>query len=469
MNDKIEGKEEEDDEEEDKKEVEEKSIESEKPSDDGKEESIGSSTNLDDDGKKDTTSLNIVDKIRASSKEDISKVGTESKDTVDKVGSSSKDDEGGIAGTARKGAVGHEDVKDTKSEDENKDDDEKSPGDDFLGENKKLDEIQNRQIKWAVYLMIGVILIIVVVPFINNNFINKFNYNGLVFQKTSLGDLVFYSTKFPVVKTTGQIIGDYAINFRNDPRDLEYIDVNVGGDRIKFVEIAGRGYTPVFISIDPFMPICDDSAIALLNLAGFLRDSGLKVKSAVTDEKYAKENNQKYMICENSKSNTVIMIKEGEESYIKEVGANCYEIIFKECEILQVSEKFMLVILDEYIGRFSKDRVVKEIKIIRGDVEYRYQNGTIETIINIKTLPNHKVIVKTLDPTPEEGETNVLEYFEKDSGFDGEVSVTSYPSEDLMDIVVYFERKGERVEVDGKTLHKFEGIETGGVIDLEIK
>jgi len=430
MDDKIGEKEKEDDEEaedeeeEDKKEVEEKSIESEKPSDDGKE---------------DTTYLNIVDKIGAASKDDLNKVGTDSKDAVD-------------------------------HEDENKDDEKESSGDDFLGENKELDEIQNRQIKWAVYLMIGVILIIVVVPFINNNFINKFNYGGLVFQKTSLGDLVFYSTKFPVVKSTGQVIGDYAINFRNDPRELEYIDVNVGGDRIKFVQIAGRGFTTTYLSLDPFMRVCEDSGIALLNLAGFLRDSGLEIKSAVINEDYAKENNEKYMTCETSRSNTVIMIKEGDESAIKEVGKNCYEIIFNECEILQVSEKFMLIILEEYVSRFTEDKKkkVKEIYIDRGDVEYRYKNGTIETIINIKTLPNHKVIVKTLDPTPEEGEINVLEYFEKDSGFDGEVSISSYPIEDVFDIIVILEKDGNRIEVDGKTLHKFEGNSIGGEINLEL-
>ena len=43
-------------------------------------------------------------------------------------------------------------------------------------ENKELEEIQNKQIKWAVFLMIAMILIIIGVPFINNNFINKFEF-----------------------------------------------------------------------------------------------------------------------------------------------------------------------------------------------------------------------------------------------------------------------------------------------------
>ena len=69
-------------------------------------------------------------------------------------------------------------------------------------DNKDIEAMQNKQLKWAVFLMTSIILIIVVVPFINTNFINKFDYHGLTFQKTQLGQLEFYSTKFPVVTGT---------------------------------------------------------------------------------------------------------------------------------------------------------------------------------------------------------------------------------------------------------------------------
>jgi len=85
---------------------------------------------------------------------------------------------------------------------------------------KDINEKHEKQLRWSLFLMAGIILIMVLIPFINNNFINKFNYHGIEFQKTHLGNLVFYSAKFPVVGGTGQVIGDYAVNLRNDPRDL---------------------------------------------------------------------------------------------------------------------------------------------------------------------------------------------------------------------------------------------------------
>src|SRR3989344_2201721 len=124
-------------------------------------------------------------------------------------------------------------------------------------DNKELEKIQNKQIKWAVFLMLFIILIIVIVPFVKTNFIDKFNYKGLVFQKTKLGELIFYSAKFPVVSVTGQVTGDYAVNLRNDPRELEYIPINVTDEKIDFV-VEGDKYGDVYISLNPFMEVCED-------------------------------------------------------------------------------------------------------------------------------------------------------------------------------------------------------------------
>ena len=221
-------------------------------------------------------------------------------------------------------------------------------------DNKEIEKKQNKQIGWAVFLMVGIILIIILVPFINNNFINKFNYNGIVFQKTQLGDLIFYSSKFPVVSATGQVMGDYAINLRNDPRDLEYIPLNTSNDKIEFT-LDGDKYGDVYISLNPFMKVCEDSGIALLTLSGFLKDSSLNVKSAVTDKAYADVNNLTQRWCHDSGFDTVIIVTDGNETIINEIFPHCYEMKFKDCEILQVSEKFILTILEDYTNQFKKD------------------------------------------------------------------------------------------------------------------
>ncbi len=227
--------------------------------------------------------------------------------------------------------------------------------DDSPQDNKDIEAMQNKQLKWAVFLMASIILIIVIVPFVNTNFINKFDYHGLTFQKTQLGQIEFYSTKFPVVAATGKVTGEYAVNLRNDPREIEDIEVKVGFDDIDFRYYKNGdgsiGYYPVYISLDPLMEVCEDSSLALLTLSGFLKDSGLEVGSASMDKEYAATNDVLYKRCE--EESTVILVTQGNENKITEIGETCYEIRFKDCDILKVSERFVLNILEQYGKRFQ--------------------------------------------------------------------------------------------------------------------
>jgi len=244
-----------------------------------------------------------------------------------------------------------EDKKSTSENNEKLEEHKNQSSGDLNIEKKEIEKKQNSQIKWAIFLMIAALLIILVVPFIMKNYVDKFDYKGLDFQKTKMGDLIFYSVKFPVISGTGEVIGDYAVNFRNDPRDLEYIDVNITNGTVKFVRNFGK-YGDVYISIDDKIIDCDDAIIAMASLSGFLGDSGLKIKSAVLNKTYAKENNETFINCWDSDVNTVIKVMPGNETRIREAKENCYEIIYKDCEILQASEKFMMVVLEEYANRF---------------------------------------------------------------------------------------------------------------------
>ena len=222
----------------------------------------------------------------------------------------------------------------------------------MVKEDKEINSKQESQIKWAVVLMVGLLVIVLAVPFISENFINSFDYGGLNFQKTQLGDLIFYSTKFPVVSLTGNVIGDYAVNLRKDPRDLDNVLINISDDMIKF-STDGKNYGPAYISLNPFMEMCGDNGIAVMELAGFLRDSGLQVNSAVTDKAYARDNNLTHRWCDSAGFDTVIVVSDGEENAITEIDNHCYKIEFKDCEVLESVERFILIILGEYAGRFD--------------------------------------------------------------------------------------------------------------------
>jgi len=213
-------------------------------------------------------------------------------------------------------------------------------------------QIQDKQVMWTIILMVSLILIIILVPFIVKNYINKFVYIKLDWQKTKLGKIDFYSTEIPVADRSGNIIGTYTMNFRNDPRKLENINTGLSGSEIGF----NTGEV-VYISLDSKMQGCEDVGIGLINFAGFLRGfANLEVNSSVNDLAAAQKNNLEYITCENSPDNTVIQLSNGDENKIERIKTNCYSIVYKDCEITQVTEKFSLIILENYMSYFTKER-----------------------------------------------------------------------------------------------------------------
>jgi len=208
---------------------------------------------------------------------------------------------------------------------------------------------QNHQLVIAITLMILMILIIVLVPFIKDNYINKFTYSHLEFQKIKNENLLIYSTQIPVVDSQNRIL-PYSWNFRNDPRQLKLIPVRVPNKSIAFLK-----NKPTYISIEKDAPFCPDNTLAVFSLLNFLDDFGnLDVKGAVSDSEYSEETSHPFITCENSPLNTVIIFKSGNETSIENPKENCYEINYKECEVNQATEKFMFVILEEYMDVFNK-------------------------------------------------------------------------------------------------------------------
>jgi len=92
-----------------------------------------------------------------------------------------------------------------------------------------------------------------------------------------------------------------------------------------------------------------------------------------------------------------------------------------------------------------------------------------DTIINVKTLPEHTVILKTLDPNPSEDDTNLLEYLTNTTDSNGMVSFKSKTKLLSMDLIIIVEKDGIRKNIGGVMIHKFYGKFTGGIINLEIK
>ena len=209
---------------------------------------------------------------------------------------------------------------------------------------------QNKTVIWALVLMASVIIIIFLVPYIKNNIINKFEYIGLDFYKTKVEGIVFYSTQIPLINQYGFPIGDYSIYFRNDPIELEDIEVDIYENKIEF-----QKNLPVYISIESEAPICDDNIIAVVGLTNFLDKFGnLEVKGAMHDAIFALNNELSYVTCDTHSNNTVLLLKTSNETMLKRVNKNCYEIQYKGCEINRASEKFMLTIIKTYMEKYNE-------------------------------------------------------------------------------------------------------------------
>lgn len=227
----------------------------------------------------------------------------------------------------------------------------------------ELKEKQNKQVMWAVILILSVIVIVLATPHVVNNYFNKFDYHGLEFQKTRLGKINFYSTRIPIIvdsnnvpagtglavegiESEKKLIGTYALNLREDPRNSDNIKVDLDVNNITFIK-----QKTVYASFNSSDPPCQHNVISAAEIARFLIDfGGLKAEGAVVNEDYAELNKIPYVTCESNPDNTVILIKDGNETKISKLKKNCYEIMYKDCEILPVSEKFILSILEGYIN-----------------------------------------------------------------------------------------------------------------------
>jgi len=209
---------------------------------------------------------------------------------------------------------------------------------------------QNKQVLMAIILMVVFVAIILLVPFVIKNYINKFTYINLDFTKNKIGEVTFYNTVIPMIDPNGTIVQDYELDLRSDPRKLEYIEANISTEELKVIR-----NVKTYISVPSEVEKCSDNVIAMANFARFLGGfAQLDVKGASTNESYAKEFNTTYATCKTNPNNTVIVIQSGNKTKIEKTGKNCYELTYANCEVIQVTEKFDVMILKQYMDLFER-------------------------------------------------------------------------------------------------------------------
>jgi hypothetical protein len=219
--------------------------------------------------------------------------------------------------------------------------------------NKKEDSDQNEKNEEKVnmdkqaFILLGIfatIIIIALSAFAYMHYRDNFSYSGLKFVKTTQGIVDFYTTKIPLMDEQGKIISYITADFRNNPKELKNIKVNI--TNINFIT-----NKPLYVSYGD-LKICPDNMLAAVNLDIFLSDTGLKSKrSALSNQTYALMTNNTYANCQTNPDNTIILLRNGEETKVEQTAKNCYEIISNDCDILNATERFQLAMLEEYMKK----------------------------------------------------------------------------------------------------------------------
>ncbi len=191
----------------------------------------------------------------------------------------------------------------------------------------------DRQLKYVLIVMVLVILLAIGVYYFVQS-MKKFNYAGLEFEKVMYDRLPVYHSKIPITNTQGELVANYNLFLRNDPRALKSIAID---GKIRLMK-------DTFVSIEPEADGgCEDSGIAGGNFFTFLKVAGVDAKLACTNNTYASERNITYATCQEHLNNSgVIIIKRGESTEIVKKSDDCYEISFRNCEILNVTERFIV-------------------------------------------------------------------------------------------------------------------------------
>jgi len=175
-------------------------------------------------------------------------------------------------------------------------------------------------------ILIGCLIAIIILVFFVLFFysINRFEHREVKFTidtKTMRGK-VLYKTSFPLYSEDNKHVADYNFFIRNDPRKLENIPFD--GELVLLENM-------VINSTESFN--CDgDGLIAVANLLNPLRVLDVNV---IKDENATCDEDGKYMF---------VQIQNGNTTGIEQFGPACYNLNVNNCEILDVTERFMVEI-----------------------------------------------------------------------------------------------------------------------------
>jgi hypothetical protein len=184
---------------------------------------------------------------------------------------------------------------------------------------------QNKLLK-NFFIGIGVFILVFVLVSLYINSMKHFEYEGIKFNVIKEGDVIFYHTFFPIVykgKNT-----NYNVYLRNDPRKLK--DIPFKGD-LNLLEM-------MVINSSESLNCEGYGNAAIINLQQILGAIGTGIM---------KDPNA---TCDIQGRYGYLKIQPGDLSGIGQFGPACYLLQVNNCEILEVTERFLIEALVNKLG-----------------------------------------------------------------------------------------------------------------------
>ncbi len=189
--------------------------------------------------------------------------------------------------------------------------------------NKKISK-EEKQLR-NFFIILGIVALLIWGFYYVTNHSPEFEYKEVKFQTVKQGDLLFYKTLVPLYNQKGEIATKYRFYLRNHPEDIKDIPIP---EKLELKRLVILNYSDNIV--------CNgDTNIALANFQQVYSVMGAKIWRA-------SNLNESYKKCDEQGRYNYINIKRGNKTEIKEIGPSCYELTFKDCEILDVTERYIL-------------------------------------------------------------------------------------------------------------------------------
>jgi hypothetical protein len=209
---------------------------------------------------------------------------------------------------------------------------EKEKDDAEEGDSNKEIKKGNKQLK-QIFFVMGVCILLFVGVFMFLNSVRHFKYQGVDFEIVKEGELILYQTSLPVnsqsklTTNAAAVFGNYNFYLRNDPRRLKNIPLNIEGE-LSLMRNTVINFTGDFN--------CNgDGIIAVANVVNVLKVLDV---TAIKDESAG---------CDPEGTYTFLQLQLGDETSIEQVGPSCYNLNINNCEVLEVTERYIVELLSE--------------------------------------------------------------------------------------------------------------------------